>query len=58
MQFLLNNTQLIEYDKQMQGIKNVFNGYKIIPYSAEKKIGVGMLVEEMSKKSDNKQIYG
>ena len=36
-----------EYGKQMQKIKDIFNNYKVIPYSAEKNIGVGELVEEM-----------
>ena len=34
-----------DYDKQIQKIKDIFNMHKVIPYSAEKKIGVGELTE-------------
>lgn len=34
------------YDKQIQEIKDIFHTYKVIPCSAEKKIGVGELAEE------------
>lgn len=36
-----------EYDKQTQKIKDIFNAHKVILYSAEKKIGVGELAEEL-----------
>jgi GTP-binding protein len=36
-----------EYDKQIQKIKDIFNAHKVIPFSAEKKIGVGELAEEL-----------
>ncbi|OGH88093.1 MAG: ribosome biogenesis GTP-binding protein YsxC [Candidatus Magasanikbacteria bacterium RIFOXYC2_FULL_42_28] len=36
-----------EYEEKIQKIKNTFSKYKIIPYSAEKKIGVGELVGEL-----------
>lgn len=34
-----------DYEKQIQKIKDIFNMHKVIPYSAEKKIGVGELIE-------------
>jgi GTP-binding protein len=36
-----------EYEKQLQKIKYAFNMHRVIPYSAEKKVGVGELVEEL-----------
>ncbi len=36
-----------EYLKKLQAIQNAVGDYKIIPYSAEKKIGVGELVKEV-----------
>jgi len=50
----IDKIKKIEYDKQMKRIGDVFHGYKIIPYSAEKKTGVGRLIEEMVKKNENK----
>ncbi|KKQ27618.1 MAG: putative GTP-binding protein EngB [Candidatus Magasanikbacteria bacterium GW2011_GWC2_37_14] len=38
-----------EYEAQMQEIKKVFNNYKVFPFSAEKKTGVGELTEELLK---------
>ncbi len=38
-----------EYIKQLRKINDAFLGHKVIPFSAEKKIGVGELVEEISK---------
>jgi len=38
-----------EYDKQIQKIKDIFHMHKVIPYSAEKKIGVSELTEELLK---------
>ena len=38
-----------DYDKQIQKIKDIFHMHKVIPYSAEKKIGVGELAEEAFK---------
>ncbi len=35
-----------EHDAQIQKIKNIFSGHKVIFYSAKKKIGVGELVNE------------
>jgi GTP-binding protein EngB required for normal cell division len=37
------------YNEQIQKIKNTFNLHKVIPYSAEKKIGVGELIDEFLK---------
>lgn len=36
-----------EYKKQMDSIRQIFGKHKVIPYSAEKKIGVNELVAEM-----------
>lgn len=36
-----------EYHEQIDKIKNAFNIHKLIPYSAEKKIGVGELIDEL-----------
>jgi len=38
-----------EYHKQIKKIEETFSGSKIIPYSAEKKIGVENLVDEILK---------
>lgn len=38
-----------EYEKQLEKIKNIFDNHKVIPYSAEKKIGVGELIGELVK---------
>jgi len=38
-----------EYDEKLQKIKNAFNIYKIIPYSAEKKTGARELIAELLK---------
>lgn len=38
-----------EYESQLQKIKDIFNTHKVIPYSAEKKIGVGELIGELIK---------
>lgn len=38
-----------EYESQIQKIRDILDPYKVIPYSAEKKIGVGELLEEISK---------
>ncbi len=38
-----------EYDGQLEKIKNAFNLHKVIPYSAEKKTGVGELIGELLK---------
>ncbi|HBU06723.1 MAG TPA: YihA family ribosome biogenesis GTP-binding protein [Candidatus Magasanikbacteria bacterium] len=43
----IDKVKVTEYDKQMEKIKNAFNIHKVIPYSAEKKIGVGELTEEL-----------
>ncbi len=39
-----------EYVKQMQSIQKTVGKYKVIPYSAEKKIGVTELTEELFKR--------
>lgn len=36
----------LEYDQQIQKIKAMFGQHKVIPYSAEKKIGAGELAQE------------
>jgi GTP-binding protein len=36
-----------DYHKQLKKIKDVVGDYKVIPYSAEKKIGVGELVNQI-----------
>ena len=36
-----------EYAKQMQKIKNIFDGHTVIPYSAKKDIGMGDLSAEL-----------
>ena len=38
-----------EYDQQIQKIRDIFGHHRLIPYSAEKKIGVGELAEELLK---------
>jgi len=38
-----------EYDEQIQKLRDTFNKHKVVPYSAEKKIGVGELIEELMK---------
>lgn len=38
-----------EYDQQIQKIKDIFSRHRVIPYSAEKKIGAGELVDELLK---------
>lgn len=39
----------MEYEKQIEKIKNTFNMHKVIPYSAEKRTGVGELIDELVK---------
>lgn len=36
-----------EYEEQMRKIQEAFGGHKVIPYSAEKRIGLGELVIEL-----------
>ena len=38
-----------EYVKRLRTIEGAFRGHKVIPFSAEKKIGVGELADEISK---------
>ncbi len=38
-----------EYTEQLQKIKDCFRDYKVIPYSAKKRIGVGELTHELLK---------
>lgn len=37
-----------EYDVKINKIKEIFKKYKVIPYSAEKKLGVGELIGEIA----------
>ena len=39
-----------EYKKKLQGLAGLLGKHKIIPYSAEKRIGVAILTEEILKK--------
>ncbi len=38
-----------EYDEQIQKIRDIFDPHKVIPFSAEKKIGLGELTVELLK---------
>ena len=38
-----------DYAKQLEKMSDIFHPHKVIPYSAEKKIGVVELSEELSK---------